>query len=366
MLKTGKQPDIIHCHDWQTGLVPVLLFEVYKHLGMSHPRACYTLHNLGHQGVTGEQVLRQVGLNPSTYMVPERLLDDQHRNAVNLMKGGIVFSNFVTTVSPTYADEIRYSELGRGLQRTLQTHSGKLGGVLNGIDYSVWNPELDSHIPHGYNVDTLQNKARNKQALRQRLWLRDELKPIIAVVSRLDRQKGMDLIRHAIFYALQHGCQFVLLGSASENHINAQFWQIKHQLNENPDCHLEIGYNEELAHLIYAGADMILIPSLYEPCGLTQMIGMKYGTVPIARRTGGLNDTVFDANYSNQPFEQRNGYTFDHADIPGLESAMSRAMGLWFKFPEYFRQLRTNGMKQDYSWNRPGQDYLNIYNHIKE
>ncbi len=365
MLKSGKSPDIIHCHDWQTGLVPVLLFEVYQHLGLHHPRACYTLHNLGHQGITDPRILQQAGLNPDWYLTPERLKDDHHKGAANLMKGGIVFSNFVTTVSPTYADEIRYTELGRGLQGVLQTHASKVGGIINGIDYSVWNPTLDPYIPYHFDMETFHEKARNKKALRERLWLRQELRPLIAVISRLDPQKGVDLIHHGIYYALRQQAQIVLLGSALHDEINARFWHIKHDLNDNPDCHLELGYDEELAHLIYAGADMVLIPSLYEPCGLTQMIGMKYGGVPIARRTGGLNDTVFDANYADKPYEERNGYTFDYPDPAGLESAMSRAIGLWYKFPEYFRQLRLNGMRQDFSWNNPGQDYLNIYNHIR-
>ena len=365
MLKSNKQPEIIHCHDWQTGLVPVLLYEVYSHIGMTRTRVCYTLHNVGHQGITGPQVLRQVGLNPDHYMSPQRLLDPSRPHTVNIMKGGIVYSNFVTTVSPRYADEIRYSELGEGLQGTLRDHERKVGGVLNGIDYNVWNPELDSHIPHHYTPETLQDKIKNKTALRQRLLLRDSFRPMVAVVSRLDKQKGVDLMAHSIFYSLDNNCQFVLLGSASEAGINSMFWDFRHRLNDNPDCHLELGYDEELAHLIYAGADIIVIPSRYEPCGLTQMIAMRYGTVPVVRNTGGLADTVFDANYADKAFEERTGYVFDHPDIAGLESALGRAIGLWYKYPDYFRQLRFNGMQQDYSWRGPGENYLNIYNYIK-
>lgn len=366
MLKTNKRPEVIHCHDWQTGLVPVLLFEMYKHLGMTHPRVCYTLHNLGHQGLTGEHILRQVGLNPAHYMTPDRLLDHTHRNAVNLMKGGIVFSNFVTTVSPRYANEIRYTDLGMGLQRTLNVHGQKLGGVLNGIDYNVWNPEIDPHLASRYTIETLQDKYKNKEALRRRLWLREEFKPLVVVVSRLDRQKGVELVRHAIFYSLANGCQFVLLGAAPEPGINNDFLGLKRQLNDNPDCHLEIGYDEKLAHLVYAGADMIVIPSRYEPCGLTQLISMKYGTVPIVRNTGGLADTVFDANHADKPYHERNGYVFNDYNSEGLESAMRRAIGLWYAYPEYFRQLQVNGMRYDYSWNQAGGHYLNIYNYIKE
>jgi starch synthase len=194
--------------------------------------------------------------------------------------------------------------------------------------------------------------------------INDAFKPIVAVVSRLDRQKGADLIRHAAFYSLANHAQFVLLGSAAEEELNAAFWGLKHYLNDNPDCHFEIGYDEELSHQIYAGADMLVIPSVYEPCGLTQMIAMRYGTVPVVRNTGGLADTVFDANYSDVPFEQRNGFVFSELTTEGLESALSRGIGLWHRYPEYFRQLRTNGMNQDLSWNNPGRDYLNIYEHI--
>jgi len=194
--------------------------------------------------------------------------------------------------------------------------------------------------------------------------LRDKFKPIVAVISRLDPQKGVHLISHAIFYALANNAQFVLLGSSPDRAISDHFYALKSQLNDNPDVHLEIGYDEELAHLIYAGSDMFVIPSAFEPCGLTQLIAMKYGTVPVTRATGGLVDTVFDANYAHKPYEERTGYTFEDFDVEGLESALGRAIGLWYKYPKYFHQLRTNGMRQDYSWCTSGEHYLNIYNHI--
>jgi len=366
MLKTNKHPEIIHCHDWQTGLVPVLLYDMYKHLGMTHPRVCFTLHNLKHQGVTGEHILRQIGLNPGHYMNQDRLQDNFNHGAVNIMKGGIVYSNFVTTVSPRYAWEIRHSDLGCGLQHTLYVHGGKFGGVLNGIDYNVWNPEVDPHIASRYSIDSLDNKYQNKEELRRRLWLCNDFKPIVAVVSRLDHQKGVELIRHAIFYCLGNGCQFILLGSSPDSRINADFWGLKHFLNDNPDCHLEISYQEELAHLIYAGADVVLIPSAFEPCGLTQMIAMKYGTVPIVRNTGGLADTVFDADYAHRPYHERNGYVFDDFNAQGIESALCRAIGMWYSYPHCFRELMVNGMRYDYSWNYAGENYLNIYKYIRE
>ncbi|MFQ5560253.1 MAG: glycogen synthase [Nitrospinota bacterium] len=363
--KAGKHPDVIHCHDWQTGAVPVLLYEVYQQNGMSHPRVCFTLHNLKHQGVTGEGSLRQLGLDPGRVMNRERLQDDGNPHGVNLMKGGIVYSNFVTTVSPRYADEVKYSDLGCGLQHSLYVHGAKFGGVLNGVDYNVWNPEVDPFIEKQYSVTSIDDKYINKAALRRRLLLKDDFKPIVSVVSRLDSQKGVELIRHAIFYAINNGCQFVLLGAGSDNAINNDFWGLKHHLNDSPDCHLEIGYNEELAHLIYAGSDFVVVPSVFEPCGLTQRIGLKYGTIPVVRNVGGLASTVFDADYADKPYNERNGYVFNDYNHHALESALSRGIGLFYNFPGYFRELIQNGMRCDYSWKEPGVHYENIYNYIR-
>jgi len=365
MLKSNKHPDVIHCHDWQTALVPVLLYEMYQHLGMRHPRVCFTLHNVGHQGISGEHLLREVGLNPGQLMTNDRLLDDHRPGAINLMKGGIVYSNFITTVSPRYSQEVRHTNQGKGLQRILGVHHRKFGGVLNGIDYGAWNPEIDPHIARRYGIGSLQDKYVNKEALRNRLWLRHGVKPLVSFVGRLDPQKGVELIFHTVPYLLERGCQFALLGSSLQGDINTAFWNLKWRFNDNPDCHLEIGYNEELAHLIYAGSDMILVPSEYEPCGLTQIIALKYGTVPVVRNTGGLADTVFDANYSHKPYHERNGYGFNDYNWQGLESALQRAIGMWQHYPQHFRQLMVNGMRCDYSWNYPGQNYLNIYNGIK-
>ncbi len=367
MLKNHKHPDIIHCHDWQTGLLPVLLYEIYQGLGLTHPRVCYTLHNLQHQGVTGEYILRATGLNRHPYFFhSDRLQDNFNRAALNLMKGGIVYSNFVTTVSPRYADEIMNTAQSHGLGHTLQVHRNKVGGILNGLDYEVWNPEIDRHLPRQYGADSLDGKYENKRALRQRFWLQDAFKPVLCYVGRLDHQKGVPLITHALHYCLQRGGQFVLLGASMDGRIAHHFWNLKRQYNDNPDCHLELGFNEELSHLIYAGADLIVVPSLFEPCGLTQMIGLRYGTVPIVRATGGLADTVFDADYAPKPYHQRNGYVFNDFNPPGLESALQRAIGLWYCYPQYFRELMANGMRYDFSWNHPGQHYLNIYEYIRD
>ena len=364
--KSGKNPDIIHCHDWQTALAPVFMYEIYQHLGMHHPRVCFTIHNFKHQGVTGAQVLQATGLNrPDYYFHYDRLRDNQNPHAINLMKGGVVYSNFVTTVSPRHAYEAKDQGQGFGLEQTLHIHHGKYGGVVNGIDYNFWNPELDHHIPVQYGVDSIDDKYQNKRALRERLLLADNEKPIVAFVGRLDPQKGLELIRHAIFYTLERGGQFVLLGSSPDGQINSHFWGLKHHLNDHPDVHIEIGFNEELSHLIYAGADMVLVPSRFEPCGLTQLIAMRYGTIPVVREVGGLADTVSDKDFSPRSLNERTGYLFRDYDVAGLESALGRAISCYYQFPEHFRELMKNAMRADYSWKNPGQDYLNIYHHIR-
>ncbi len=365
--KSGKHPDVIHCHDWQTALVPVLLYEVYQRMGMTHPRACFTIHNFKHQGVTGADVLSATGLNrPDYYFHYDRLRDNHNPQAINLMKGGIVYSNFVTTVSPRYAAEAKDQGQGFGLEPTLHIHHAKYGGVVNGVDYEVWNPEVDPLISANYSVATLERKYDNKRALRARLLIADNEKPIVAFVGRLDPQKGIELIRHALFYTLAQGGQFILLGSSPDSSINAYFWGLKHQFNDNPDVHLEIGYNEELAHLIYAGADITVVPSRFEPCGLIQLIAMRYGTIPVVREIGGLADTVIDKDFSHRPLHERNGYVFRDYDEAGLESALGRAIACYYQYPEHFRELMKNAMRCDYSWNHPGQDYLNIYDLIRE
>lgn len=368
LLRSNKRPDIIHCHDWQTGLIPVMLYEIYKYHGMEYQRVCYTIHNFKHQGMGGVETLEATNLNrPEYYFQYDKLRDNFNPFAINFMKAGINYANAITTVSPNHAVEAQTTEIGCGLGHTLYLQKDKFSGVLNGIDYDFWNAEIDRYIPHSYSWDDFEQKAYNKKALRERLMLRDgDSKPIIAYIGRLDNQKGVHLVHHAIYYALNQGAQFVLLGSATEPAINAHFQHEKQFLNSNPDVHLELGFNEELSHLIYAGSDMIVVPSNYEPCGLTQMIGLKYGTVPIVRGVGGLVNTVFDRDYEETlPPEKRNGYVFYSQDDQGLESAMGRAIDLWKKQPKEFEKLAIQGMQYDYSWNLPGEKYLEIYDWIR-
>ena len=366
MFRAGKRPDIIHCHDWQTGLVPVLLYEQYGQ-AMPDQRVCYTIHNFRHQGTSDERVLWATGLGrPDYFLDADRMGDDFHYRGLNLMKGGILYSNFVTTVSANYADEALYDDSASGLGRTLKDYQDKFRGILNGVDYDAWNPETDPFLPARYSIASIERKRENKQALRNRFWLRDSDGPIVAYVGRLDEQKGMHLVHHALFYTLAHRGQFVLIGDAHyHDGITNHFWHLKNYLNENPDCHLEMGYREDLAHLVYAGSDLLVVPSMFEPCGLVPLIGMRYGTVPLVRATGGMVDTVFDHDNSGRLPAERNGYVFHHTDNRAVESALGRALRLWSIRPHEFGRLVANCMRADYSWAQPGQDYLDIYQYIK-
>ncbi|MCB9957706.1 MAG: glycogen synthase [Rhodospirillaceae bacterium] len=366
LYRSGKRPDIIHVHDWQTAALPVLLYEMYQQAGMPNQRVCHTIHNFRHQGITDGYMLYATGLgHPERYFTHERLRDNFNHFALNLMKGGIVYSNFVTTVSPTHAWEARFTDQSFGFGETLHIHQSKFGGVLNGLDYEAWNPALDPMIAAPFDAVDIDRREANTKALRERCNLTDSDKPILAYVGRLDSQKGVHLIRHALFYAMNHDAQFVLLGSSPEPETNDHFRHIAGWLSPNRDIYIEVGFNEQLAHLIYAGAHGLVVPSIYEPCGLTQMMAMRYGAVPIVRRVGGLADTVFDWDYDSRPRDQRCGFVFDHPDFDGIESALQRFFGLYTNSPKLFRTLQRQAMGRDMSWRLPGQHYLDIYEHIR-
>jgi starch synthase len=332
---------------------------------MPDQRVCYTIHNFRHQGTSDERVLSATRLGrPDHFLDADRLGDDFRYRGLNPMKGGVVYSNFVTTVSPSHADEALYGDGASGL--TLKEHQEKFRGVLNGVDYDTWNPETDPILPAHYSVGSIERKGQNTDALRDRFWLRKTRGPVVAYVGRLDEQKGMQLVHHALFYTLTRGGQFVLNGDAHHHDaISRHFWHLKDHLNDNPDCHLEIGYREELAHLIYAGADLFVVPSMFEPCGLAPLIAMRYGTVPVVRATGGMVDTVFDRDNSGRPPTERNGFVFHHTDNRAIESALGRALRLWSVRPRDFRWLAANCMRSDYSWAGPGREYLDIYQRIR-
>lgn len=365
--QSNKRPDVIHCHDWQTGLLPVLLYEVYQYHGMENQRVLYTIHNFKHQGVAGTEILWATGLNRAEYYFGyDKLRDNFNPFALNFMKGGILYSNHVNTVSPHHAWEAHHGENGFGLGHTLHMVQEKFSGILNGIDYGVWNPQIDHYIPQPYDQDSFSQKVLNKKALQERLALDTTHKPLVAFIGRLDDQKGVHLVHHGMYFALHRGAQFVLLGTATGPKINDWFWHEKNHLHSHPDCHLELSFNEELAHLIYAAADIILVPSNFEPCGLTQMIGFKYGTVPVVRGVGGLVNTVFDWDYDTvHPIEERNGFVFYQQDNYALESAMNRALDIWCETPETFKQLALQGMAYDYSWNHPAEEYVQLYEKIR-
>jgi len=366
MVRAGKHPDVVHCHDWQTGFVPVLLREQYGAV-MPGQKVCYTVHNFRHQGTGDEQVLWATQLGrPDHFLDSDQLGDDFRYRGLNPMKGGIAYSDFVTTVSPSHADEVLYGDGASGLGRILKEHQHKFRGILNGVDYDAWNPETDPQLPVHYSLDTVARKYGNKEALRDRFWLRQNRGPLVAYVGRLDEQKGMHLVHHALFHTLSRGGQFVLMGDGHHHDsINDHFRHLKDYLNDNPDCHLELAYREDLAHLIYAGADLLVVPSMFEPCGLAPLIAMRYGTVPVVRATGGMIDTVFDRDYSGRRPAERNGFVFHHTDNQALESALGRALRLWSAQPREFRELAVNGMRADYSWAQPGQDYLEVYEEIR-
>ncbi|MEM9135883.1 MAG: glycogen synthase GlgA [Cyanobacteria bacterium P01_F01_bin.42] len=367
LLKANKRPDVIHCHDWQTGLLPVMLYEIYKYQGMENQRVCYTIHNFKHQGVAGVDVLWSTGLNREAYYFHhDRLLDNFNPMAINFMKGGIVYSNAYNTVSPHHAWEAHNSDVGCGLGGTIDRHKDKFSGILNGISYEMWNPETDPLIPEHYSIKTFEKKALNKKTLRDRLLLADEDKPLVCYIGRLDGQKGVHLVHHAMYYAMHRGAQFVLLGSATEPSINSWFWHEKSYLNNNPNCHLELAFNEELAHLIYAAADLVVVPSNYEPCGLTQVISLRYGAIPVVRGVGGLVNTVFDYDYDEtHPRDKRNGFVFYQQDQYALETAMNRALDLYYQSPQLFQKLACQGMAYDYSWVKSGSEYMALYESVR-
>lgn len=374
LYKKQLRPDVIHLHDWQTAVCSILYNFIYKELGYNVPKIVFTIHNIEYQGKCSPHDLNRIGLKGDSFLDPEKMLDPVNPKDLNLLKGGIVYSDYITTVSPNYAKEVKTPAGGRGLDQTLIKHENKFCGILNGIDYSYWNPEIDRYLPAHFSSreapaskkdrNTLDKKAFIKKILREQLMLTEEHKPIVGCIARLVPQKGIELIKHTLTYCLNDHAQFVLLGTSPIPSITQEFHELKHRYAEDPNAHLILHHNEELAHLIYAASDMFIVPSLFEPCGLTQMIALKYGSIPIVRKTGGLADTIHDVDHSDKPPEERNGYTFEHPDAQGIESALSRAFKCWFQNPERWRQMVINGMNIDFSWNTPSNLYLEVYKKI--
>jgi starch synthase len=372
--KRQLQPDILHLHDWQTAAIAPLVKEMYFPMGLTKPKLVFTIHNVEYQGKCSTADLDRIGLNGKELSTPDKLQDSQQPAICNLMKGAIVYSDYVTTVSPNYAKEVMTSEGGGGLDKTFIKYKNKFTGILNGIDYSYWNPEVDRYLPAHYSSrempankkdrSTIDRKAYDKMMLREKLSLSEDHKPIVGCISRLVPQKGIEMIKFALKYTLQKGGQFILLGSSPIPSINAEFHALKNSYADSPDVSLTLQHHEETAHMIFAASDIFIVPSIFEPCGLTQMIALKYGAIPVVRKTGGLADTIFDVDYSEKPFNERNGYTFDQPDNKGIESALSRAIETWFKDPDKWRHLMIHGMNIDFSWNLPSNKYLDIYKQL--
>lgn len=361
--QAGKRPDIIHCHDWQTAFVAPLYWDLYAPKGLNSARICFTCHNFEYQGTATASEIASCGLDIHHLNRPDRMQDNSSPDRINPVKGAIVFSNIVTTVSPTYAQEVRTSQGGQGLHATLNAHAQKFVGILNGIDTDAWNPATDSHLRFQYNADDLEGKAENKKALRRHLGLSfaDSRRPLVGCITRLVPQKGVHLIRHAIYRALELGGQFVLLGSSPVPNIHREFEDIANKFQNHDHIRLILKYDEALSHSIYAASDMFIIPSIFEPCGLTQMIAMRYGAIPIVRKTGGLNDSVFDVDDDTIPVQLRNGFTFITPDEQGFNGAFDRAFNHYNSDSEGWQELMHKVMNIDFSWDTSASQYEELY-----
>lgn len=364
-------PDIIHIHDWPTALVATLFKEIYQPMGFKTRGIVLTIHNLEYQGRCSPEQIARLGLQNTSPLFIQKMQDPSSSNMVNLLKGGIEFADLINTVSPTYEKEILVKENGAGLNEVLVRHQNKFRGIINGIDTEYWNPEKDPFLIERYRTghsmnDTmlsavLKGKAENRKHLHLHFnMLRGEY-PLVASVSRLASQKGPELLLHAIQTTLKSGGGFVLLGSDHGSPIEKQFllWNGVEQ-----KVGIAIDKNEALAHLIFAAADLLIIPSKFEPCGLTQMIALRYGTIPLVRRTGGLADTVFDIDDSEKSSEERNGYVFDAFDSAALDKSLHRALNCWTHNRSKWEQMLLNGMKMDYSWKKSADQYLEMYTHL--
>ncbi|KAL8032307.1 hypothetical protein ABFX02_13G087600 [Erythranthe guttata] len=363
LLQAGKRPDIIHCHDWQTAFVAPLYWDLYVAKGLNSARICFTCHNFEYQGAARASDLESCGLDVYQLNRPDRMQDNSAKDRVNPVKGAIVFSNIVTTVSPSYAQEVRTAQGGQGLHGTLNSHSKKFVGILNGIDTDAWNPATDPLLEVQYNSSDIEGKAENKEALRRQLGISsaDLRQPLVACITRLVPQKGVHLIRHAIYRTLELGGQFVLLGSSPVPQIQREFEDIENHFRTHEHARLLLKYDESLAHLIYAASDMFIIPSIFEPCGLTQMIAMRYGAIPIVRKTGGLNDSVFDVDDDTIPVHFRNGFTFLTADEQSFNNALERAFHHYMHDADGWKQLVQKDMRIDFSWDTSSVLYEELY-----
>ncbi len=350
-------PDVIHCNDWQTGLLPLFIKDNYKWDKLfDHTASLFTIHNIGYQGLFSETALLNAEIKRKWFYPGGPV---EHNGAVSFMKTGIVFADILNTVSNKYSHEILKPELGAGLDVVLRERKKDLFGILNGVDYNVWNPETDIHIPHHYSAKDLSGKKKNKKILLNHFNMPfNEKVPLIGIISRMVAQKGFDIFALAIDDLMALNAQWIILGSGEEQYEDL-FRQLAHKIPHKVGTY--IGYNNELSHLIEAGADLFLMPSHYEPCGLNQIYSLKYGTVPVVKKTGGLADTVNDWDELNHfGFDTGTGFTFsDHTDL-ALYKSVKRALNN-FNNPKAWIKIQQNGMAKDYSWGHSAEQYIELY-----
>ncbi len=343
------RPEVIHCNDWQTALVPIYLKTVAENVS-----TVFTIHNIEYQGQFSGSVLEDLfGISYREYMSVE------YHGCINLMKGAIDYSDAVTTVSPTYADEIKRPEYAHGLENVLLKNAYKLRGILNGIDTDVYNPATNPALFKNYDDKTADEyKKENKLGLQRMLSLpEDENVPMIAMISRLVSHKGFDIVRSAFNDILRDNVQFVVLGTGDAEHENF----FRHMQSVYGDrVRSIIAFNKDMAQKIYAGADIFLMPSKSEPCGLSQMMALRYGTIPVVRACGGLRDSIFDCGNG----DTGNGFTFDGYDRDSLIRAVDRAVGLCRDYRDKWIALRHRAMECDYSWGSSAQKYADFYKEI--
>ncbi|MEK6766206.1 MAG: glycogen synthase GlgA [Planctomycetota bacterium] len=355
--RLGLSIDVIHCHDWQTALIPVYLKTLYaREKILSSMKTVLTIHNLAYQGLFQHEDMKLTGLDHSLF----NPLQLEHWGKINFLKGGIVFSDIVTTVSRKYAEEIKTVEFGCGLEGVLEEHENKLYGIINGVDYDQWSPENGKFISHKYNSEDLRGKVLCKKHLRKLLNLPQLKTPLLGMISRLAEQKGVDLLVVIMDDLMKRDLQLVILGIGEEKYhqmLKEAAPRYKEKLSVN------IMFDNQLAHQIEAGADIFLMPSKYEPCGLSQMYSLKYGTIPVVRETGGLADTIIDANDENLRNGTATGFTMKGYFATELLFTIDRALEL-YKSKTKWNALRKNAMKQDWSWNKSAREYVELFKSV--
>ncbi|MCM8783480.1 MAG: glycogen synthase GlgA [Candidatus Omnitrophica bacterium] len=348
-------PDIIHCNDWQTALVPVYLRTIFKEDPFfKNTKTIFTIHNLAYQGIFPKEQFPRTGLDWSFFNIDGFEFYDK----VNIMKGGIIFSDFITTVSPTYSKEIQTKEFGCGLDGLLAKRKDNLVGILNGIDYSIWNPLKDTVIPCRYSYNTIQNKYVNKEYLQLEAGLEiNKDVPLLGIITRLADQKGLDILAPIIETLCKMDLQFILLGTGDKVYHDL-FEQIKARYPRKTSINLK--FDADLARKIYASSDIFLMPSRFEPCGLGQMISLKYGTIPVVRKTGGLADTIIDYEPRS---DTGNGFTFTTYSSVSLLEAIKRTLSV-YKDKKAWMRLVKRAMDSDFSWKVSAQKYLKLYRNV--